>query len=413
MDEAAHYDYVISLSQGHVPAWGDFFRYDTLRLFGCLPPQEPPNEKKCVVTPQTLQAVGAMEGTPAPGYSYEAQQPPIGYLPYLLTIKPNAKPLEALDAARQGGEIWAALTAMLIVVYAAIDGLSLLQLASLLVISLLSTVALFTESVVSDESAWVFTGVVALIATRALTGRSLRVRAVTGLAVGLFIGMIDGLVLFLPLALLIAATMTDRVWSRPWAKWSSSWASIRTLMRTYATELSLLVGSVAALGGWQLFQSLRGSMSSYAVMNSFMHEEFAAHYQMVTVVTGIQQGLDLFGDYQTVFQVPWWSVVDLAVFGVIIAAAVLPAASSGLARVRPLAVGSLVAILAIAVFCPTLWFIRGNWNWYTPARYCLPFLPLIAVALTRMPSRWALLGVGVVVPLIGVAFQIAATGGHF
>jgi hypothetical protein len=43
----------------------------------------------------------------------------------------------------------------------------------------------------------------------------------------------------------------------------------------------------------------------------------------------------------------------------------------------------------------------------------LPFLPLIAVALTRMPSRWALLGVGVVVPLIGVAFQIAATGGHF
>ena len=70
---------------------------------------------------------------PAAGYDYEAQQPPLGYLPYVLTANPQASPDAAIADARRGGIIWIGVSAVLLLVLGVVEDFSLLALGAALV----------------------------------------------------------------------------------------------------------------------------------------------------------------------------------------------------------------------------------------------------------------------------------------
>jgi hypothetical protein len=64
-------------------------------------------------------------------------------------------------------------------------------------------------------------------------------------------------------------------------------------------------------------------------------------------------------------------------------------------------------ILALAAAFPLLNFVEGHYNFYAPARYAFPLLPLIAVTVVRALRTRGLLLVGLVLPAMAVIDQVA------
>ena len=156
LDEGAHYDYVLDLTHGHVPVSGDRLSQPTMRTLSCLgevgfPP------RGCSVQNRNPTSF------PAGGYSYESvAQPPLGYLPYLLTAQPNDSPRAALAAVRWGGFIWGVVAAGLLVWVGWLADLSLLELCGVLSICLLSPVEVHAAATVTNDSAGVVAGAAVL-----------------------------------------------------------------------------------------------------------------------------------------------------------------------------------------------------------------------------------------------------------
>ena len=152
LDEAAHYDYVLDLTHGHVPGSGDRLSQSTMRMVSCL--------GDFGLTPRGCSVKERNPASfPAGGYSYEAvAQPPLGYLPYLLTAQPNDSPQAAHVAARWGGFVWSVVAAGLLVWVGWLSDLSLLELGAVLSICLLSPVEVHAAATVTNDSAGVVAG---------------------------------------------------------------------------------------------------------------------------------------------------------------------------------------------------------------------------------------------------------------
>lgn len=402
LDEAAHYDYVIRLSHGTVPRWGQFLTYDTQRVFGCLSTVTP-DPAKCHVTAKTIDQIGdPFPGTHGPEYSYEAQQTPLGYLPYVLTIQPHAPPDQALTQARWGGAIWAGLAAAAAVIYAAMVGMSSLELLAMLIMCLLGTVAVDAEFTVTNESACVFCGLLFLIVQRALDGRGLWAKTSGGIVTGAVASLVSPLAFVVPFALLVAGLVEGWPWRR-------QLTYFRELIARHAAELAMLAGSLCVLGGWQILQGARGSVPSEVVMNSFLQNFTAPNFQFETVTSGVNALLGLFGTYWGLTS-PFYTIWNFAVVAVLVVAAF---AGPGVARrARGGAIGVLAGILLLALGFPLLWFFEAHWNWNTPTRYALPLVPLIALVVVRLRSRMVVPLVGIGLPCAGLILQLVSAGAH-
>ena len=121
LDEGAHYDYVVRLAHGDLPSPGDRYTQQTLRIISCV--------GEYGLSPHGCAAKHRNPALVPDGYSYEAaQQPPLAYLPYLLTIRTDGSSQQALQDARWGGFIWSVVGAGLLVWVAWMLDLSLLEL---------------------------------------------------------------------------------------------------------------------------------------------------------------------------------------------------------------------------------------------------------------------------------------------
>lgn len=77
-DEVAHIDYAVHLSEGTVPTWGTVLTDRTLALASCIGNRD--------VNPDCVLAVGETKVT-SEEFSYEAGQPPLGYLATAFTAR--------------------------------------------------------------------------------------------------------------------------------------------------------------------------------------------------------------------------------------------------------------------------------------------------------------------------------------
>ncbi len=390
-DEDAHYAYAVALRSGHVPAWGSTYTVGERRLIDCLlsPEYSPPAQ--CGARPAPVSRY------PADGYDYEAQQPPLGYLPFALTANPQAPPQAAIAAARRGGIVWVALSGALLLVFAALDGLSLLALAAMLATCLLDPIFTYATGTVNNDAAGVAAGTVALIAW-SLSKRRPRWSIWLGVTSGVLIGLTKALFVVVPLALVVMALVEEHRAVR------TSFTGLLGAAKRNLCSLTMLASSLLVSFVWVEVQDARASVPSSVVQHALLGFSRVATLQVHTIGHNLALLVTLFQPRS-----PWlfvnvvWSI---AVFGVLFGLWFLPVAGPDALRSRGLAAGVLVGIAAIAVGWPLILFLQGHYDGAAEVRYGIPLLPLIGYAIVKGCRKFGIAIVGVALPVTFAAVQL-------
>jgi hypothetical protein len=387
-DEVAHYDYVVHLYSGHIPRTGTIDAQPTVRASTCLAPgyKDP---TKC-----------AIKYRPTTSYSYEDIQPPLGYIPYALTANPRAQPYVALGHARRGGIVWAVIAAVLAVALAAVEEMSLLQLAGVLALCLLCPWATFMEGLVTNDSSAVTAGLLSLLVTSLASRRGTRWQVAVGLAAGIVIGLLKALFLFAPVAVLMAALVTGG--SRP-----TSRKGLVELARRNAGSLAMVAGTVLMSVGWVIFQRIR-ELVPLSTVSATVESSVSPHLQSGTLLGGIANMLGVFND--PLGTVHLYAVLNYVVIGTAIAVAIFGSPMSVDRNIRALAGATVGAIVLLDVWFWLQEFIDGHQNYVAPTRYALVFVPLFAVVLVKVGRRWPTLLICVALPLAAFIEQLMTFG---
>jgi hypothetical protein len=388
-DEQAHYDYVVDLSHGHVPAWGDRYSQPTVRALSCF--------ASTARTPSACRVARRNPRLyPPDGYSYEAQQPPLAYLPYLLFVEPNAPPRQAVPSARWGGTVWTIIAAGLLVAVGWVEGLSLLELTVLLSICIISPIAVYASATVTNDSAAVASGALALL-TWTVARRRGRRMAVTGLVVGIALGLLKGFFLVAPLVLLIAGLLEERGRPEGWT-WSGLW-------RRQACSLCMVVGAGASYVGWVLVQDGRALVPSSVVLHALLVGTVSVRPQWSTVFQAFQNQFSLLIPLASA---PLYWVWNLAVYGMFAAIIFLRERGQKAARWRSLAMATFAGIGLFVLGYTLIFTLEGHYNLAPGARFSLPVLPIIALVVVRSLRRSGLLTIGILLPGSAAAAQLLA-----
>lgn len=388
-DEGAHYAYAVALRSGHVPAWGDTLTVAERNLVDCL---------------ESIGVPPAQCGSPPPspshyaarGYDYEAQQPPLGYVPYALTANPSASPDAALTAARHGGMLWIAASAGLLLLLAVLEGFSLLGLTALLATTLFDPVFTYAAATVNNDAAGIAAAAVALVAW-SLSKRFSRWSLGLGLGAGVLIGLTKGTFIMVPFALVVAAIVVE---GRQLLSWSGLWAACRR----HLCVLSMFVATGVAYGAFLLVQHARAIVPSSVVLHALLGFMRTPALQASTVSAGFTGTLGLFKPYYPYNALnALWGV---GAFGVLLGVWFLDIPRAIAARARGLSLGIFAAIVAMAIGWPLLMYIQGHYNFATTVRYAIPLLPLIAYVIVTSCRRFGVVTLGVVLPVACAALQL-------
>jgi hypothetical protein len=390
LDEGAHYDYVLRLAHGELPRSGDHLAQQTLRIISCV--------GEYGISPHGCAAKHRNPvAFPPSGYSYEVtQQPPLAYLPYLLTIQTDGSSQQALQDARWGGFIWSVVGAGLLVWVAWMLDLSLLELVGVLAICLLSPVELRSVATVTSDSAAVPTGAT-VVATYLVSRRRQTPMIVAGLIVGLIVGFMKGLFIVVPLVVLAALIFADIARRRRPTR-DDIWVR-------YGCSVAMLVGAVVSYVAWVLIQDARAIVAPSIVLHALEGGSVTSHLRVATILDGIQQGLS---DLTAYVPAPLYWIWDVAIFGTLAGLLVLKG-TVGRVSERAAALAVFFGIAALAVGFTLLNFVEGHYDFVAPARYALPLLPIVALVAIRAMRTRGVLAVGIALPALAVIYQLATS----
>jgi hypothetical protein len=389
LDEGAHYDYVLDLTHGHVPVSGERLSQSTMRMLSCLgevgfPP------RGCGVKERIPASF------PAGGYSYESvAQPPLGYLPYLLTAQPNDSPRAALETARWGGFVWSVVAAGLLVWVGWLADLSLLELCAVLAVCLLSPVEVHAAATVTNDSAGVVAGA-AVLGTFLAARRRETAMAGIGLIVGLLVGFMKGLFVVAPFVVLVSVLIADLGNHRK-PRRADFWPR-------YGCALSMFVGAAVALPGWLLIQDARATVSPSVVLHALQGFSTSPYLRPSTILAGTQNALS---DLISYAPAPLYWIWNLTVYGSLVGLLVLQG-PVGRPRMRVMATAIFVGMIALAIVFPWLNFIEGHYDFNAQVRYALPLLPLVGFVIARSLRIRGLLLIGIALPALAVIDQLVA-----
>lgn len=388
-DEGSHYAYVVALRSGHVPAWGDRLTPQERKLDDCLQAVGTP-PAPCGSRPAPASSY------PAGGYDYEAQQPPLGYLPYVVTANPQASPVAAITAARHGGMIWAAISGALLLAAAALEEFSLLGLSALLATCLLNPVFTYATGTVNNDAAGVAAGAAALIAW-SLSRRRPRWSLWLGVTAGLLLGLTKGVFVVVPFALVVGAAFEER-------RHLLSWNGLVSACRRHGCVLAMLVATAASYGAFIVVQNVRATVPSSTVLQALLGFSKTGAVQPSAISDGLISSLTLFQPYYAydALNVVW----GLCAFGVLAGIWFLRISEPGVTRLRGLSLGIALGMLALVVGWPILVYVQGRFNFAASVRYCVPLLPLIAYVIVTGCRRFGVLVVGLLLPVACAILQL-------
>ena len=399
-DEESHYAYVVALLHGHLPAFGDRLTIGDRRMVDCLGLGGAGHGPALCGAP-----VKAESQYWADGFDYEAQQPPIGYLPYLLTTNPSVQAVNgtqatnAIISSREGGLIWIGISGGLLLWFAVLDGLSLLALACMLCTCLFNPVFTNAAATVNNDAAGVATGAACLLAWLASTRRKRRI-PYAAILVGLAIGLTKVTYVVIPLAILLGTAISE------WRELTHP-ASFRELLKRNIAMIAMFVASVLSNVAWIVLQQFRGTVSYSVVENAVTGFAKMTSLQAGAIGSGFE---NLFMAFQPFFvnaQVnsPVNVIWGIAAFGVIIGIVCLRAASDREARSMAWAV--IAGLVALGIGFPVVTYFQGHYNESAIARYAIPLLPLIGLAIARGSRRFGIVSVGLALPIAAAIVQLA------
>ncbi|MFW8744857.1 hypothetical protein, partial [Mesorhizobium japonicum] len=262
-DEGAHFDYVLRLSEGQIPKWGTQLSQETMLIETCLGDTYSTAADDCTVKNRDP------NGFAAGGFSYEAQQPPLGYVPYLpgMYLSTGLSPAATLDLVRDlGGSVLLLLACALLFVIATKLRMGFWRTLLLSGITLLAPISIHAFSTVTNDGSTLVAALL-FVAAWLVTGRwSRRGALIAGVVTGAVLGATKSYTVLLPAALVVALVLitllTDR-FARP--AWRSLWH--RPDLR-YA--LGSLAGSVVVAIGFLIVQSVRATTPASHVLHSLL-----------------------------------------------------------------------------------------------------------------------------------------------
>jgi hypothetical protein len=162
------------------------------------------------------------------------------------------------------------------------------------------------------------------------------------------------------------------------------------------------VGVVVSYAAWFLIQNARASVPPSTVLHALEGFATTSHLRLTTILVGIQNELSDLSAYATA---PLYWIWDLAIYGSLVGLLVLKGPVGRISQ-RASALAILFGIVALGVAFPLLNFIEGHYDFYTPQRYALPLLPIIALVVVRTLRTRGVLLVGIALPALAVIDQL-------
>jgi hypothetical protein len=164
----------------------------------------------------------------------------------------------------------------------------------------------------------------------------------------------------------------------------------------------MFVGVVVSYAAWFLIQNARASVPPSTVLHALEGFATTSHLRLTTILIGIQNELSDLSAYATA---PLYWIWDLAIYGSLVGLLVLKGPVGRISQ-RAGALAILFGIVALGVAFPLLNFIEGHYDFYTPQRYALPLLPIIALVVVRTLRTRGVLLVGIALPALAVIDQL-------
>ncbi|WP_345835423.1 hypothetical protein [Microbacterium sp. X-17] len=381
LDEAAHFDYVMKLAEGQIPAWGSTFEQETMLIADCLGDPLAAKPLDCAVRDRVPTSF------PARGYSYEAQQPPLGYLFYLpgVWLSTGLSPAATLNEVRDVGGVLLVLVAGLLL-FAISTQLGLRFWRTLLMSSivLLAPLSIYAFATVSNDAATLIVSLAFISLLLAARPRGTRAAILLGAAAGVLLGATKPYTVLLPLGVLAAFLFLD------WLIRNRTRAGFRALFRR--SDVRFVLASAAAslivTGAFTAWQAVRGSVSSAQVLSSLLGAPKGAFVNPKTVVSSIANlANNWVGGSNGLLSVSAAFVALNAVLLILLGVAFARQRSVVTDRARLFATAWAFIVPAFGVAWPLLLVLQGGYDYDAPARYGLLILPLAAVAATEAVRR--------------------------
>lgn len=402
IDEIGHVDYAIAMSVGHWPRWGDTYAQQTLLIADCVGSGFGPSGS---CHPHERRAT---DYYPA-GWSYEAQQPPLGYALHGVIARATglSEPLLQLSWLRGASLLLSALGLIAIGALAgAIAPMARVAFAAATPAALIPEVVNAAQFVTND-SALLIAGAVAVG-----PGLLLLLRPDTRRWVAYPLAVAAGVVVPLIKPVASVTLLAMLLWAALVAYGARSRTTNAGLPALKVTTLQFAVAG-ATIVAFVFMQQALGSVPSRTVMDAVLSDSKAAAFPWESLAIGVREAVGVpFHAFEPVTE--FRNAAAAAVIGLLLVALLLISVIPGPRSLRmlnivPLALlGAVGATMIIWTVGLHLW---GGFGLALPSRFLIPLVPLLALlwlkGLARMnwvtwgvPALGALLAVVMVWPIV-------------
>lgn len=389
-DEGAHFDYVDKLKSGQVPSWDSTYSQTTMLIADCL--------GSIFAEGQSCETKVRVPGSfPPNGFSYQAQQPPLGYLQYLAVPQISGlSPLEKLNKTRDYGLVVVLFFYALLFnyLYRAFS-LQLFGATMLALLILLNPIQIHALSIVTNDSTSVLGGLIIILVVANLFNQ-VKISKIFLSGIGITMGLMKGLLLVLPFSFFVLALLFKHIRSD---KAEASPQDILFILNLRRSMLVILQFGVLSNFAFLFYQGMRSTTSSEQVFGALLG--FSQPVSVFQFDTLLQSFVNIFSSFSgnwfgNPFENNIFSLVGFTVTGVLgfvisrekrlirhvnkkLKNPILEYDYAFLAKL--LGYSYLISSASIAIAWPVIWFLNGNYDFPAPQRYNLVTLPLLATSI--------------------------------
>ena len=377
VDEIGHIDYAIELSVGHSPRWGEQYTQQTLLIADCAGSGFGP-AGSC--HPQERNPLDYWPN----GWSYEAQQPPAGYLAHAVVARATGlmDPLEQLSWLRATSLL---LTAVGLLALGALIG-SLAPSGRIAFVSpipvALVPIVVNSSQFVTNDAAALLAGVIASVPAALLLRRKELTPTILilGALSGVLVALMKSVALTVPLAILLWGLLN--AWrTRPEGHGPQPTSLSRRLPPLALLGVLQLGAGLIATLGFMVLQQATSPLPSSDVMSAVLSENRSDGPPWSEWAVSLREILTLaFHGVEPVTEFRSALAPAVIGFGLVALTLVSLLPSSGPLK----ALNRLPAAIALAALAGTVaWtfglYLWGGYSVAMPGRYLIALVPLLAL----------------------------------
>ena len=368
-DEVAHLDYAIQLGKGNLPTWDTTYSVELRQIGYCAGTLWTPSN-------DCSEQVGSLDSIFPNNHSYEAQHPPIGYLPAAVTwamgVERIADPISQLAVMRASNLFWAFAFVLLLAILVSLLTRYLWVALAAVVFTATNPQLVGSLSYLTNDAAAPAIGcllaISAVIAYRTKAPlRLLSPVVALVVSVGVLAGLTKLTFAVVPLSFLIFAVLTRR----------------RNLAILSATQIGALVGVNLA---YSLILAARSQLSAREVWAELLGFSTGMPFTPLEVINSAAGTVGIFLDEDLIWGPVRPTPTAYLAFGLVSGAFFVLSLvrDKGSEVVVPdqalIGRSTVVAAIVSAVGWTLYMYSLGGYVWEFPPRYLVPLVPVMGIA---------------------------------